>query len=92
VEGIMKRPSKEPSKLSDSVHHQLSMYALAASAAGLGVLALPQPAAAKIIYTKTHRAIQGCDQRLNLDLNHDGHADFRFYIGLCHSWLGFVGI
>jgi hypothetical protein len=45
--------SRAPSKLSDSVHHQLNMYALAASAAGVGILALAQTAEAKIIYTPT---------------------------------------
>jgi hypothetical protein len=33
------------------MHHQLNMYALAASVAGVGVLALAQPAEAKILYT-----------------------------------------
>jgi len=37
----MKRPRK-PVCLSPSVHHRLNMYALAASAAGAGVLALAQ--------------------------------------------------
>jgi hypothetical protein len=45
------RPPKTPSGLSDSVHGQLNMYALAAGAAGVGVLALAQPAEAKIIYS-----------------------------------------
>ena len=49
------QPPKTPSKLSDSVHHQLSLYALAASAAGVGVLALAQPADAKIVYTPAHK-------------------------------------
>jgi hypothetical protein len=46
----MKR-SRDTVTLSDSVHHQLNMYALAASAAGVSVLALAQPAECKIIYT-----------------------------------------
>jgi hypothetical protein len=61
--------------LSDSVHHQLNMYALAASAAGVSVLALPQPAECKIIYTHAHKTIV-TNERYNLDLNHDGVADF----------------
>jgi hypothetical protein len=40
------------------------MYALAASAAGVGVLALAQPAEAKIIYTKTHHIIGDHSQYL----------------------------
>jgi hypothetical protein len=62
--------------LSESVHHQLNMYAIAASAAGVGVLALAQNAEAKIIYTATHRVLEA-HHHYNLDLNHDGKADFK---------------
>lgn len=55
--------------------HRLSMYALAASAAGVGVLALAQPAEGKIIYTKANKQI-GPNTTLHLDLNHDKVADF----------------
>jgi hypothetical protein len=68
----MKRPS-EPCKtaeLSGSIHRELNMYALAASAAGVSVLALAQ-AEAKIIYTPANR-ICSC----KLDINHDGIIDF----------------
>jgi len=68
---------RTPCRLSDSVHRQLNMYALAASAAGVGVLALAQPADAKIVYTKTHRVI-GPNSSYPLDLNHDGKSDFTF--------------
>jgi len=61
--------------LSDSLHHRLNMYALAASAAGVGMLAVAQPAEAKIIYTKTHMVIAGAEQYY-LDLNHDKITDF----------------
>jgi hypothetical protein len=61
---------------SDSLHHQLNMYALAASAAGVGVLAFAQPAEAKIIYTKADQKIWPFG--LPLDLNHDGTPDFVF--------------
>ena len=71
----MKPSPRTPPKLSDSVHHQLSMYALAASAAGVGVLALAQPAAAKIVYTKTHHVI-GANGLYKLDLTNDGIFDF----------------
>jgi len=62
-------------QFSDSVHRQLNMYALAASAAGVGVLALSQPAEAKIVYTKTHQVIE-VGQHYNLDLNNDKVTDF----------------
>jgi hypothetical protein len=51
------------------------MYALAAAAAGAGVLVLTPLAEAKIVYTKAHQVI-GLRQHYNLDLNHDGNIDF----------------
>jgi hypothetical protein len=58
----------------DSVHQRLNMYALAAGAAGVGMLALVQQANAKIVYTPTHHVI-GKNGRYKLDLNHDKIAD-----------------
>ncbi len=55
--------------------HRLSMYALAASAAGVGIIALAQPGEAKIVYTKANKRI-GPNTTLHLDLNHDGITDF----------------
>jgi hypothetical protein len=55
----------------------LLAYAAAASAAGVSLLALAQPAEAKIVYTKTNREIAP-RKMLNLDLNHDGITDFKF--------------
>jgi hypothetical protein len=69
------RPARTPSSLSGSVHHQLNMYSLAASAAGVSLLALVQPAEARIRYTKAHHVI-GRNSSFQLDLNHDGRADF----------------
>jgi len=57
---FMKRssgPCKAPSKFSESLHQQLNMYALAASAVGVGVLALAQPAEAKIVHKRLHVTI-----------------------------------
>jgi hypothetical protein len=48
---------RKPARLSDSLSHRLNSYALAASAAGVGVLAIAQPAEAKIIYTPAHHII-----------------------------------
>ncbi|HEX8815024.1 MAG TPA: hypothetical protein VF753_05945 [Terriglobales bacterium] len=68
------RSPKLPSQLSDSIHRQLNMYTRAASAAGVSLAALTLPAEAKIVYTPAHEnAVKG----INLDLNHDGSADFR---------------
>ncbi len=74
----MKRTSRKPSTLSESLQHHLNAYALAASAAGVGMLALAQPAEAKIIYTRTHHFILERG-RYDLDLNHDGITDFVLY-------------
>ena len=67
------RPIRKPANLSESMHHQLTAYALAASAAGVGILACPPTAKAKIVYTPAHTRVNGA---LNLDLNHDGIIDF----------------
>ena len=71
------RPPSTPSKLPVSVHHQLSMYAIVAGAAGVGMLALAQPVEGKIVYTAAHNSVL---PSINLDLNHDGIADFRLCV------------
>jgi hypothetical protein len=77
------RPGKT-AHLSDSVHQRLNMYALAANTAGVGMLALVQPAEAKIVYTPTHLTIgYGGVQRYQLDLNRDGVVDLSF--GTLHN-------
>jgi hypothetical protein len=87
-------PSSEPRKtasLSESLDRQLSMYALAAeaagvgrsanlralsaTAAGVGILALAQPAEAKIVYTPTYQVVSHY-HAADIDLNHDGINDF----------------
>jgi hypothetical protein len=69
------QPRRQPSKLTPSLHQQLNMYALAAGATGVAVLAGAQPAAAEIVYTPTHQQIL-TQHRLTLDLNNDGIGDF----------------
>jgi hypothetical protein len=59
-------------ELSKSLHQQLNMYALAASAAGVGLLAT-QPAEAKVVYTPAHAKVF---QPVPIDLNRDGIVDF----------------
>jgi hypothetical protein len=63
--------------LSDSIQQQLNKYALAAGAAGVGMLALGHPAEARIVYTPADTKITP-DHLIPLDLNHDGIVDFRF--------------
>jgi hypothetical protein len=75
----MKRSSgpHKTANLSNSVHQQLSMYALAASAAGVGVLALTQTADAKVVYTPVHHVI-GRNERYKVSLNHGEIGDLTF--------------
>ena len=63
--------------LCNSTQQYLNIYAIAASAAGVGMLALAQPGAAKIVNTPTHHIIDKNDI-YHLDLNHDGIIDFSF--------------
>jgi hypothetical protein len=60
------------------------MYALAASAAGVGMLALAQPAEAKIVHTSIHKTIR-MHQHYTLDLNHDGISDFTIQLTTSRS-------
>jgi hypothetical protein len=52
------------------------MYALAASAAGVGALCFAKPAEARIVYTPAHVAIKANGGLFRIDLNHDGIPDF----------------
>ena len=58
-----------------SIQRQLNMYALAATASGVGILALALPAGAEIVYTPAHQRITHGGS-FKLDLNHDGITDF----------------
>jgi hypothetical protein len=83
------------SNLSDPTRQRLNMYALAASAAGVGILALAQPAEAKIVYTPAHVKI-GRNSLVKLDLNHDGVTDFSlkdtyFRTTGQHAWILWAG-
>jgi len=68
-------PHNTAPNFSESVQQHLNMYALAASAAGVSLLALAQPTEARIVYTPANVRI-GMNQRYALDLNHDGITDF----------------
>jgi hypothetical protein len=67
------RPTRTSAKLSEAISHKLNMYALAGGGAGVSLLALAQPATAKIVYTTAHVTISS---KTPLDLNHDGITDF----------------
>jgi len=78
-------------EISDSLNRQLNTYALAASAAGVSVLALARASEAKVVYTETHQ-VTHTGFPLYIDLNHDGIKDFvlrtTYYVGSS----GFVGL
>jgi hypothetical protein len=69
------RASETSLALSPSLQRRLNTYALAASAAGVSVLALAEPSQAKVVYTPAHQVIKQ-NGVYNLDLNHDGTVDF----------------
>jgi hypothetical protein len=71
------KSSRMTSKLSESVQQQVNRYAVAAIAAGVGVMALAEPSDAEIVYTPVYKVIKG-DTTYELDLNHDGITDFTF--------------
>jgi hypothetical protein len=85
--GVVKhslRSAGTPAKVSQSLQKQLNMYALGASAAGLGMMGLAHPANAKIVYTPAHVIIgHGGFSGYAIDLNHDGIADFA--LGTSHN-------
>jgi hypothetical protein len=74
----VKRSPRPTCKLSEPVSQRLNAYALAAGAAGVGMLALTQPAEAKIVHTLANIPIVQDGGVVELDLNHDGINDFQF--------------
>jgi hypothetical protein len=73
----VKRSARKTANLSKSLNHQLNSYALAASAAGVSLLALAPLSEGEIVYTKAHIVLPGRSNAIyKLDLNHDGVVDF----------------
>jgi hypothetical protein len=70
-------PPRNRTNRSDTALRQLNLYALSATAAGVGMLALTQPAEATVIYRHVHHVI-GKNARYKLDINQDGKADASF--------------
>jgi hypothetical protein len=81
----MIREISEPAIAAASqIEHRLGKYALAAAAASVGVLALAEPAQAKVVITVKNIPIPLCGVDVcpvSVDLNHDGIADFSFTVG-----------
>jgi hypothetical protein len=71
------RFSRTPSNLSDPCNRRLNAYALAAGAAGFGLLTLASPAEGKIVYIPANLPLMN-QHGVLLDLNHDGVNDFTF--------------
>jgi hypothetical protein len=71
----MKPRARKTVDLSEVVLQQLNAHALAASAAGVTLLALSQPSDAKIVYTAVHKVI-GKKSSYQLDLHREGITDF----------------
>jgi hypothetical protein len=67
---------RKTARISDSLHRQLNMYALAAGAAGAGALVSASPAEAKVVYTPADVKIVLNAGLIKFDLNHDGVQDF----------------
>jgi hypothetical protein len=69
---------------SESTLQRLNLYSLAAGAAGVGMLALAQPADASVVFTPAHATIKP-GEVFALDLNHDGTTDVWIAIADQHS-------
>jgi hypothetical protein len=81
----MPTSKQQPEVLNSQLNQRLLAYVAAAGAAGVGVLAMTQPANAKVVYTPADKTITVAG--LNLDLNHDGVPDYEFLtVGLGTEW------
>jgi hypothetical protein len=65
----------EGCQLSEPIARRLNLYAVAAGAAGVSVLALAAPSDAEVIVTVVNQTI-GHNQRYAIDMNNDGTTDF----------------
>ena len=86
------RDETGPRNLPSSLNQQLHTYALAASAAGVAVLALTPAANAEIVYTATN--VHFSLGTANIDFNHDGVNDARIiaYSYAYHNRFGTVSL
>lgn len=74
-----------PISLNSRLDHQLLGYSVAATAASVGLLALPTQA--QIVYTATNQTIPPGGS-LDLDLNNDGITDFTIADSVSYNCLG----
>ncbi|HXJ95586.1 MAG TPA: PEP-CTERM sorting domain-containing protein [Terriglobia bacterium] len=68
-------PAAKATRISERLEQRLAAYALAAGAAGVGLLAAA-PARADVIYTPANQTLT--NGTLIIDLNHDAVSDFQF--------------
>ncbi|HEX8816719.1 MAG TPA: hypothetical protein VF753_14570 [Terriglobales bacterium] len=80
---------KSAHSLSPSTQRQLSMYALAAGAAGVAALAAPQ-AEATVVYHHVNVRVSAGSTYL-LDISHNGVADFAFNNRIALNSMGAAG-
>ncbi len=83
-------PPLKPAKLGDSLHQHLHTYSLAASAAGVTMLALVPLGEAEIIYTPANLQISPIGT-YTLDIDDDGRTDFAFF-DTYYDALGTLGV
>jgi hypothetical protein len=69
------RKNPFPVLLNHRLDRKLLAYTAAASTAGIGMMALGQPAQAEIVYTPTHQTVSAGGSVI-LDLDNDGITDF----------------
>jgi hypothetical protein len=67
--------SRKITNLSKSLHHDLTVYALAAGAAGVSALALAQPCDAEVVVTTVNQIV-GRNQHYAIDMARDGVIEF----------------
>jgi hypothetical protein len=72
-------PTRPPVTISPNLDKRLFGYAAAATAAGVGMLALTQSAEAKIIYTPADLVVHRNAGLVQFDVNNDGIPDFGIY-------------
>lgn len=70
-------PSRKKTSLNCTLEENLTSYILVAGITGVSVLALAQPADAKVVFTPAHQSMPPFSV-LPLDLNHDGFTDVSF--------------
>ena len=80
----MSKQSRTQQPIGRILDQRLIAYSVA-GAAGIGILALPQSAEARVVYTATNTVLTGAP--IQIDLNHDGITDFSlgFVEGASHG-------